>query len=71
MESLKQLNLAMNYIEAHLVEEIDFQKVAQIACCSEYHFRRMFSFLSGMPLNEYVREGDVWHKQHWNSAAAI
>jgi len=45
----------MNYIEANLEEEIDFQKVAQIACCSEYHFRRMFSFLSGMTLNEYVR----------------
>jgi AraC family transcriptional regulator len=55
MESLKLLNLAMNYIESNLEEEIDFQKAAQIACCSEYHFRRMFSFLSGMPLNEYVR----------------
>jgi AraC family transcriptional regulator len=55
MESLKQLNLAMNYIEANLEEEIDYQKAAQIACCSEYHFRRMFSFLSGMPLSEYIR----------------
>lgn len=36
MESLKHLNLAMNYIEANLEGEIDFQKVAQIACCSEY-----------------------------------
>jgi len=55
MESLKQLNLAINYIEANLAGEIDFQKAAQIACCSEYHFRRMFSFLSGMPLGEYIR----------------
>lgn len=55
MESLKHLNLAMNYIEANLEQEIDFQKAAQIACCSEYHFRRMFSFLSGMPLSEYIR----------------
>lgn len=55
MDSLKHLNLAMKYIEANLEGEIDFQKAAQIACCSEYHFRRMFSFLSGMPLNEYIR----------------
>lgn len=55
MESLKNLNLAMKYIESNLEGEIDYQKTAQIACCSEYHFRRMFSFLSGMPLNEYVR----------------
>lgn len=55
MEPLKQLNLAMRYIEANLADEIDFQKVAQLACCSEYHFRRMFSFLSGMSLGEYIR----------------
>ncbi|QOX62786.1 AraC family transcriptional regulator [Anoxybacterium hadale] len=55
MESLKQLNLAMKYIEANLDSEIDFGKAAQIACCSEYHFRRMFSFLSGISLSEYVR----------------
>ncbi|MDF2655875.1 MAG: AraC family transcriptional regulator [Bacillota bacterium] len=55
MESLKQMNLAMKYIEANLDGEIDFGKVAQMAGCSEYHFRRMFSFLSGISLSEYVR----------------
>lgn len=52
---MKQLNLAMQYIEANLADEIDFEKVSQIAGCSEYHFRRMFSFLSGMSLGEYIR----------------
>lgn len=55
MQPLKQLNLAMHYIESNLAGDIDFQQVAQIACCSEYHFRRMFSFLSGMSLSEYIR----------------
>lgn len=55
MEPLKQLNQAMRYIEANLTDDIDFQKVAQLAGCSEYHFRRLFSFLSGMTLNEYIR----------------
>lgn len=55
MEPLKQLNLAMQYIESHLADELDFQKIAQLAGCSEYHFRRMFSFLSGMSLSEYIR----------------
>jgi AraC family transcriptional regulator len=55
MEPLLQLNEAMRYIEAHLAEEIDFDQVARLACCSEYHFRRMFSFLSGLPLGEYIR----------------
>lgn len=55
MDSLKQMNLAMKYIEDNLMETIDFNKLSQIVGCSEYHFRRMFSFLSGMSLNEYVR----------------
>jgi len=55
MEPLKQLNLAMRYIEDNLADDIDFQRVSQLACCSEYHFRRMFSFLSGMSLSEYIR----------------
>jgi AraC family transcriptional regulator len=52
---VKQFNLSMRYIESNLAGEIDFGKVAQIADCSEYHFRRMFSFLSGMTLSEYIR----------------
>ena len=55
MDQLKQLNLAMQYIESHLADDIDFQRVSQLAGCSEYHFRRMFSFLAGMALGDYVR----------------
>lgn len=55
MNPLAQMNRAMNYLEEHLMEEIDFGKMAGIAGCSEYHFRRMFSYLAGMPLGEYIR----------------
>jgi AraC family transcriptional regulator len=55
MEPLAQLNSAMQYIDSHLADEIDFKRVAQTAGCSEYHFRRMFSSLSGMALGEYIR----------------
>ncbi|MFG6115648.1 GyrI-like domain-containing protein [Halobacillus sp. MO56] len=49
------MNEAMSYIEKHLSEEIDMQQVARIALVSEYHFKRMFSFLAGIPLSEYIR----------------
>lgn len=55
INALKRLNFAMHYIEEHLAEEIDFQKAAGIACCSEYHLKRLFSFLSGLTLSEYIR----------------
>ncbi|WP_410768463.1 GyrI-like domain-containing protein [Fontibacillus sp. BL9] len=55
MDLLKNMNRAMNYLEEHLSDDIDMSEVARIACCSEYHFKRMFSFLAGIPLSEYIR----------------
>ncbi|MFS0658933.1 AraC family transcriptional regulator [Niallia alba] len=52
---LKSMNEAMDYIESHLYDEIDYNELERITGTSVYHFRRMFSFLSGMTLGEYVR----------------
>lgn len=56
MDSLKNMNDALQYIEDHLLEDIEYTKVAKIACSSEYHFKRMFSFLAGVSLSEYIRK---------------
>lgn len=55
MDSLSNMNKAMAYIEEHLTEDIDYSEIAKVAYCSEYHFKRMFSFLSGVGLSEYIR----------------
>jgi len=55
MDSLSNMNKAMEYIEEHLTEEIDYSEISKIAYCSEYHFKRMFSYLSGVGLSEYIR----------------
>ncbi|WP_054707938.1 AraC family transcriptional regulator [Bacillus sp. JCM 19041] len=55
MDLLKNMNAAVSYIEHNLDEEIDYAEVARIAYFSEHHFRRMFSFIAGISLTEYVR----------------
>ncbi len=55
MDAMARLNQAMRYIEQQLCGEMDYSRLAQLAGCSEYQFRRMFSFLAGMPLGEYIR----------------
>jgi len=52
---LEQMNGALNYVEHNLTNDIDYKEVSRIACCSEYHFKRMFSFLAGIPFSEYIR----------------
>ena len=55
MDSLNSMNKALIYIEEHLTEDIDYNEISKIAFCSEYHFKRMFSYLSGISLSEYIR----------------
>ncbi|MEH1015482.1 AraC family transcriptional regulator [Micromonospora sp. CPCC 206060] len=52
---LERLNQAMEYIERHLDQRIEVTELARIAVTSEYHFRRLFSALAGIPLSEYIR----------------
>ncbi|WP_078382104.1 AraC family transcriptional regulator [Sutcliffiella halmapala] len=55
MNMLDLLNNSISYIEENLMEEIDYQELARIACCSEHHFKRVFSFIAGISVSEYIR----------------
>ena len=55
MDWLERLNESINYIEGILSGDINFDRAAQIACCSVFHFQRMFSYIAGIPLGEYIR----------------
>lgn len=55
MEWIENFNKAINYMEEHIREEVDYEKTAQIACCSVFHFQRMFTYMAGLPLSEYIR----------------
>lgn len=55
MEWIERLNSAITYIEDHLDDEIDYDQLAKIALCSTFHFRRMFGYMTGVTLAEYIR----------------
>jgi AraC family transcriptional regulator len=62
------LNKLVELVEDHLTEDVDIARLAATAGVTEYHLRRMFSSLAGIPLSEYVRRrrmsvaaGDVLH----------
>ena len=56
MEWLKNLSNAIEYIESHLDTEISYEEAARIACCSTYYFQRLFSYVAGISLSEYIRK---------------
>ncbi|CAH0212198.1 AraC family transcriptional regulator [Microbacterium sp. Bi121] len=52
---IAELNHLIETVEAHLTEDVDIDGLATQVGTTEYHLRRMFSSLAGMPLSEYIR----------------
>lgn len=50
-----ELNQVIDYIEAHLTENLPLEKISAYAGVSDYHFRKIFFYLSGMTLSEYIK----------------
>lgn len=55
MEWLTNLNNAIEYIENSLHEEISYDEAARIACCSTCYFQRIFTYVAGITLADYIR----------------
>lgn len=55
MDWLNGLNRVMRYIEENLTEQLDKEILARMVGCSIYEFSRVFSFLTGMSVSEYIR----------------
>ena len=55
MDWAEGIRRAIDYIEAHLTEEIDPAAVARCAACSSFYFQRIFTALCGMTMGEYIR----------------
>lgn len=55
MEWLIRMTAALDYIENNLTNDIMYDQVAKLACCSMHQFGRVFSYMVGVPLSEYIR----------------
>ncbi len=55
MDWITGIQHAIDYIEDHLAEEIDYDRVAREAACSGFYFQRIFGMLCGMTLGGYIR----------------
>ena len=56
MEWIRQLQEAINFMETHLLEKINYETVAASVYMSGYSFHRCFSMMAGMTANDYIRQ---------------
>lgn len=55
MDVLKELNEVSAYIESHITDNINIDELAKITMQSSDCFNRLFSYMVGMTVNEYIR----------------
>lgn len=55
MDWITGMQKAINYIEDHITEKLDYEKIAKESFSSSFHFQRLFSMLCGYTLGEYIR----------------
>jgi AraC-like DNA-binding protein len=56
MDYIDRVGTALNYIEAHLTQDISLEEIARQAHSSLFWFHRVFSMLVGDSLGEYLRK---------------
>jgi AraC family transcriptional regulator len=51
----RRVNRVIDYIQAHLGEELTLERLASVAAFSPYHFHRIFAALTGETLSDFIR----------------
>jgi AraC family transcriptional regulator len=55
MDCIQSIQKAIEYMEEHMLEKISYEEVASQLYMSNYHFHRLFSMITGITANEYIR----------------
>lgn len=51
----QRLNKVIDFIGQHLDEELSLESLSDICCVSKFHFHRLFTAFTGLPLQQYIR----------------
>ena len=52
---VRRLEAVVDFVDAHLDDELSLERMANVAAISPFHFHRLFHLWSGETLNEFVR----------------
>lgn len=55
MDWIVRIQNVINYIEGHLTDDIDYNKIAEEAYCSSFYLQKVFSIVFGMTIGDYIR----------------
>jgi len=53
-EYVARINRVIDYIDTNLSQNFSLEEIATVANFSPYHFHRIFTFMVGEPLNQFI-----------------
>jgi AraC family transcriptional regulator len=56
MDCIQSIQKSIDYMESNILEDINYEDVARYVYMSNYHFHRLFSMITGITANEYIRK---------------
>ncbi|EOR28009.1 transcription activator, AraC family protein [Clostridium sartagoforme AAU1] len=56
MDYIQSIQKSIDYMESNILEDINYEDVARYVYMSNYHFHRLFSMITGITANEYIRK---------------
>lgn len=51
----RRVNRVMDYVQAHLADDLTLDKLAAVAAFSPFHFHRVFAAITGETLSDFIR----------------
>lgn len=55
MNWIQGIQRAIDYVEENITDDIDYEKIAEQAFSSSFHFQRVFGILCGYSIGDYIR----------------
>lgn len=55
MDNNKRISKVIDFIGQHLSEQLELDELCRVACFSKYHFHRLFTAYTGLPLMTYIK----------------
>ena len=56
MDCIQSIQKAIDFMEENILENINYEDVARKVYMSNYHFHRLFSMITGITANDYIRK---------------
>lgn len=55
MDWIKGFQKSIDYIDAHITESLEYERIAQEMNLSVFYYQKIFSIICGISLGEYIR----------------